>query len=216
MTRAGGFALMRAIDALDASMVARELNGASAGLVNMTDVRGRTPLMGAARRGATDVARALLDAGADASMIDIAGRSAMPVAAASGAVGVVSLLAASGVDVDFKDNSGSTALMEAAGGGHAAVVTALLEADADKAGAWFRSPLMIGSYNGMLEAVDALLAGGADPNLHGKNNDTVLIAAVAGGHPMILSSLLTAGARVNEQRVDGATALGKASLAGVR
>ncbi len=58
-----------------------------------------------------------------------------------------------------------------------------------------RTALMLATLHGRREAVDALLAAGADPNTADVEGTTPLQAAVAGGQPEIIAALRRAGGR---------------------
>ena len=56
------------------------------------------------------------------------------------------------------------------------------------------SPLMLAAYSGHIEAVDLLIARGADPNTKDLFGNTVLMGAAFKGHLAIVMRLLAAGA----------------------
>lgn len=210
-----GLKLMRAIESSDAQMVRLVLNGAPEGLVNKEDSNGRTPLMSAARVGAAEVAKVLLDAGADASLMDSSsGRCALTLAAGCGGDDVVSCLIGSGFDVDFLDNARETALMVAARGSMVGVMDLLIAGGADVNGkssfGW--TPLMYVARFGSLEALDLLLSRGEDANMANAAGETAL--ALAAGRPWSGASgvvrLLESGASINWQDAEGSTALHQA------
>ena len=99
---------------------------------------GFTPLTLAATYGQTEVARALLDAGADPSTPAQNPTRTAPIHGASGhihaktALELVELLIERGANVNAEQAGGFTALHRAAGRGHAAVVKRLLDAGADR------------------------------------------------------------------------------------
>lgn len=139
--------------------------------VNVADIDGATPLLLAAtsgnEKGKADVAKTLLNAGADSSKLDSSGQSALHLAAWNGSVGVVSALINRSVDLNLKTNSGYTPLHAAAWNGHHSVVGRLLKAGAkpnavDSDG-W--TPLHKAAYRGHVKAVEALLANGADKSI---------------------------------------------------
>lgn len=98
------------------------------------DMRGRTPLSYAAKRGHMAVAKLLLErADIDINRTDSKGNGPLSYAAVEGHVAIVRLmLAKDGVDVNSKNRQGDTPLSYAAGGGHVTLVKLLLErADID-------------------------------------------------------------------------------------
>jgi ankyrin repeat protein len=60
-----------------------------------------------------------------------------------------------------------------------------------------RTALMLAVLHGHAEAVDALLAHGADPNAADAHGTTPLEAAVAGNQPAVAAALRRAGARAH-------------------
>jgi ankyrin repeat protein len=100
--------------------------------VNQPAINGVTPLMAAAFEGNTDVARVMLDKGADTAALDRLQKNAMTYAAGEGRTDVVRLLIASGVDPNAVYRNDLTALMWAAGNGHTETVEALLAAGAKR------------------------------------------------------------------------------------
>ncbi len=97
-----------------------------------TRLGGYTPLHLAARNGGTDVARVLLDGGADPNRFTTTGVTAAHFAADADAADVIRLLAARGANVDARDTfSERTPLMFAAVKNATRAVTALIEAGAD-------------------------------------------------------------------------------------
>ena len=89
-------------------------------------------MVGAARKGHTQVVEALLRLGCDPNARDPAYGSTALVEAARGHGGVVSaLLKHGGAELDAVDNDGRTALMHAVANGRAAIAAQLVEAGAD-------------------------------------------------------------------------------------
>jgi ankyrin repeat protein len=70
---------------------------------------GWTPLMTAACYGRVEIARILIEAGADKNARDKAGKTPLIIAAEFGSVGIVDLLVQSGAKIDAKDSKGCTA-----------------------------------------------------------------------------------------------------------
>ena len=104
---------------------------------------GQPLVVGAARKGHTQVVEALLRLGCDPNARDPAYGSTALVEAARGHGGVVSaLLKHGGAELDAVDNDGRTALMHAVANGRAAIAAQLVEAGADATlratGGWAR------------------------------------------------------------------------------
>ncbi|MEM7415220.1 MAG: ankyrin repeat domain-containing protein [Gemmatimonadota bacterium] len=110
------------------------LVGAGAHTAALTRIGEYTPLHLAARSGAADVARVLLEYDADPSVRTGTGVTALHYAAGAGATGVIDLLIEAGADVEAPESAWfQTPLMFAAANGHATAASALLEAGADPA-----------------------------------------------------------------------------------
>ena len=106
--------LMRTLEALGTEEAAeiRECIRQNAG--NLNPRSGFTPLMLAATKNATDVAKLLIKAGADVNAKDEDDRSALIYAADDNAIELAQLLIKSGADMNAKDRYDRTALMKAA------------------------------------------------------------------------------------------------------
>ena len=91
-------------------------------------------VMYAAKQGHVEVARALLDGGANKNWQDgvTSEKTALMHASARGHIEMVRLLLEAGVKMNLKDAEGKTALMHAAGNGQGEIVHLLLEAGADR------------------------------------------------------------------------------------
>jgi ankyrin repeat protein len=174
---------------------------------------GWTPLMYAARDGATEAARTLAEGGADLNVVDAEGATALLRAITNSHYDTAAVLIEAGVNPNLADTAGMAALYAATdmsslgevygrpprrvNDRHTAVdvITLLLEHGADP-NARLKSPLLTRAHtpgdpvlgegatplmraakNGDYQAMDALLAHGADINLKVKNNSTVLMYA---------------------------------------
>ncbi|WP_419860357.1 ankyrin repeat domain-containing protein [Candidatus Palauibacter sp.] len=139
--------------------------------VNAPQGDGMTALHWAARAANTDLARLLLEAGAE---VDAATRigayTPLHLASEVGGSEVVGLLLEAGAEqtATTADVGGATPLHLAGGAGEADAVRLLLEhgGDADvREARWGQTPLMYAAARGREAAVRALLEGGADPAL---------------------------------------------------
>ena len=190
--------------------------GAAADAANRYGVE---PLSLAASRG-TVIGR-LLAAGADPNTALPGGETALMSAARTGSVRAVEALLAAGADVKAAEETrGQTALMWAAGEGHADVGRLLLAAGADLdarshspaagaaaagAGTYTRriaridafTPLLFAVRAGRMEAVQALLAAGAEANETASDGTSALVIAAANAHWELGARLLDAGADPN-------------------
>ena len=189
--------------------------------VDATNRYGVTPLALAAERGFGAVVERLLAAGADPNTTRGGGETVLMSAARAGNAQSVSALIAAGADVNAAEQTrGQTALMWAAGEGHADVIGALLAAGADLharshgpaaaeaasgTGTYTRrvqrmdqfTPLLFAVRAGRLEAVEALLDGGADVNETAPDGTGALVIAAANAHWELAAFLLEAGADPN-------------------
>ena len=82
-----------------------------------------------------------------------------------------------------------------------------LQADIDKPLGNGTTPLMYAARTGELEAVQALLARGADPALMNADHNGALWFACFADSPPCVTALVGAGAPLDSQNVNGATAL---------
>jgi ankyrin repeat protein len=110
-------------------------------------------------------------------------------------------------------------VFEAAALGRIDALEKTLDAGAAAAGAWAAdgfTALHLAAYFGQQEAVDALLAAGADADAQARNDSRVrpIHSAVAGPAPMIAEALLAAGADPNVRQEGGWTALHAAAMRG--
>lgn len=128
---------------------------------------GVTPLFIAATRGQSEIARILLNQGANVSAVSEYGLSALALAAHEGHLGVTRVLIEAGahLEVTSLDIMGSTPLHLAAEGGHSEVIAALIEANAnpDSRRNDGSTPIYLAARGGHPYAVRALLCGKADP-----------------------------------------------------
>ena len=180
--------------------------------VNAKSKTGRTPLMLAALHNGSDrVVDLLLAKGADAKAVDNRGLTFLGAASAACNPHQVRIAVAKGLDVNAKDALGFTPLMNAAGNGDLESVRILIENGADVNAVSAKDPirvlngpidlgyytaLMLGSFYGPPEIVDALFRAGAKVDLRDIRGRTALHYAVSteAQNPRIVSLLLKAGA----------------------
>lgn len=118
-----------------------------------------------------------------------------------------------GLDVNSVDQAGNTLLHIASRSGNTALISGLLK---EKANPNARNhvgdtPLMLAAYNGKIDALDALLAGGARINLPGW---TALHYAVFADRTEAVAELLQKGADVNARAPNKQTPLMLAAKSG--
>jgi ankyrin repeat protein len=96
------------------------------------DNRGWTPLHVAAYYGKVEIAKMLIDAGADVDVQDEWGKTSLHVVAIYGNVEIARMLIDAGADVDVQDEDGWTALHWSTGRGDIEIAKVLLDAGARK------------------------------------------------------------------------------------
>lgn len=154
----------------------------SAGMSPDEGYTGLPPLMEATRRGHSDIALILIEAGAEVDSKDTYGVTAMMFAAICGSDKVIERLIDEGADVNAKDLDGRTVLIEA------------LTTENDIP----------------ISAIRSIVEAGADPNIRIDGGVTPLMLA-ATGDPDALRMLIDAGAEVNARDRRGTTALMRAA-----
>jgi ankyrin repeat protein len=152
-----------------------------AGMSPDAEENGRTALIEAARRGHSDLALILIDAGADVNAKDTYGVSSLMFAAITGSGEVIVKLLEKSADVNVRDQDGRTALIEA------------LTTENDLPD----------------EMIKALIDASADVNRAIYNGITPVMLA-ADGSPQILRMIIAAGADVQAKDEEGKTALMRA------
>ena len=151
-----------------------------------------------AEKRTTDVAEALIAAGADPNTTDGMGKTPLHVAA-SLTPEVVEVLLAAGADPNARNNDGQTPLHDAQP--EAAEVLLAAGADPNARNNDGQTPL----HDAQPEAAEALLAAGADPNARNNDGQTPLHAALR--KPEVLEVLLAGGANSNARNGEGDTPL---------
>ena len=164
-----------------------------------------------------DLVRLLIQSGADISIksSELLWTALMVAAAYRGHTSIVQYLLDEGAPVNTQDVNGVTSLILASELGHSEVVRVLINYGADVnilAKDTNFTALMFASNHQRTVCVDLLLAGGADPNLCGREHSPLIAACITDrGQPMdptIIDKLLSAGANPNTQTAKhGNTAL---------
>ncbi|WP_405062307.1 ankyrin repeat domain-containing protein [Kribbella sp. NBC_01505] len=175
--------------------------------IDRPNAEGQSPLGVAVAAGCNDAARSLLDGGADINWAAQDGLTALHLAAASG-YGLAELIRA-GAAVSGRSADGCTPLMYAGSAESVAVLLAA-GADVDDHDAYGLTALMFAAARDYPDVVEALLRSSADPSAGADLGWTSLHYAVAANGPntqVIVSSLLRAGADIDEEIDDGGTAL---------
>ncbi len=161
------------------------------------DPQGVTPLMIAAQRGYSRVARILLEKGANVSVKADRDFTALHCCCQGGHVEVVKLLVeAGGSDLEARDRSSCTPLFVAATRGHWQIVRVLIEAGANPNASQScgSTPLFNAAYSGHLAAVRVLILGNADPRLGKKTSpletSRPVDVAAQNGHSEVVRELI--------------------------
>jgi ankyrin repeat protein/L-ascorbate metabolism protein UlaG (beta-lactamase superfamily) len=149
--------------------------------------------------GNVEIAKLLLDAGAEIDAGDSDNSTALGVAAMRQHADMVTLLIERGADVNHRDRKADCPLSFAVYGRDEAIVQQLLDAGADL---WYRSPhgetlLHIAAGRGLPEFTKHLLDNGADVNAVADGGGLPIANAAGGGHAEIVRMLIERGASVN-------------------
>lgn len=156
-----------------------------------------TALMVTVYDGHTEVARLLIDAGAQVDAADSTGTTALMLAAWRGHAEYARLLIDAGADVDSKCDSGDTALYVAALCGHPEIVSLLVTAGANVNARTTEgdTALMAAAHRGNTEIVRLLIEAGADVNAFNVQGQTALVLASDSGNNELVRMLKQAGAK---------------------
>jgi ankyrin repeat protein len=175
-----------------------------------------TPLHAASAFGHVEVARALIDHGADVTARAIDGHTPLHEASGKGHIDVVRFLVEHGADVTARNKHGNTPLHMASMNGYLDLSRFLIEQGTDPtvrndAGL---TPLFFVSTSGYLELARLLVEHGADVSARAKDGRTPLHEASAFGHLELVRILAELGADMNACAEDGRTPLHFASSYG--
>jgi ankyrin repeat protein len=185
--------------------------------VNATQPDGATALHWAAERDASEIADALLKAGARPSEANDYGVTPIALAAANGSARMIERLLNAGVDVNTALPTGETTLMTAARTGTLDAVRLLLawgaNVDAQER-VKGQTALHWAIWQGHTDVVHALVEAGASTTLASHSGFTPLLFAVREGNIDAVQLLSSKGASVNETAHDGASALHVAVVRG--
>lgn len=219
-TADGSSALFWAVERDDRDIVRLLLRaGASAKTVNRYGVQ---PISLAAVNGSAPMLEMLLEAGANPNASLPEGETTLMTASRAGNPDAVQLLLSKGADVSARDGyRGQTALMWAAARNNADAVRVLVRGGADvkartnrpvstgggrrsESGNTFAAPaptgftpLLFAVRAGAIQAVDALLQNGADPNDVLSDGESAVVVALANAHWQLADMLLDRGADPN-------------------
>lgn len=160
----------------------------------------------------TELARTLLQQGADVNAKDQGDATALMVASQLGCDSLVTLLLAAGADVNAQQDEGATALMFASKCGHATIAKKLIKAGADVNAKTKRGTTALASAiaKGHIPLVKILIKAGAQINAHTDQTATPLIIASVNGRMSIVQLLLKKGADITLKNKYGKTAYERA------
>jgi len=172
-----------------------------------------TPLSVASRRGYSEVARVLLEHGADTETRDNDTFSPLERSSNNGHVQVVRVLLENHADVNFLDENNLTALHFASSSGQVAVARVLLGNGADPNAKTTdnETPLHLADNEGVTRI---LLEYGADPNARDSHNQTPLHRALERNRAEVARVLLENGGDANARDAENRTPLHVASKRG--
>ncbi len=179
--------------------------------VKTPDRLGKYPIHTAADEGNVEIAKLLLEAGADVNVGDKAGQTPLIIAAEKSNLDMVKALLDAKADVKATDHIGGTALLWAAGRAkNPEVLTVLIDAGSDvnvkDTNGW--TPLHWAAAIGDPKNVELLISKKVDVNIPDQlSKDTPLMRAVRTGNVESVRAILGAGADVNAVNRLGATAL---------
>ena len=167
--------------------------------VNKAQADGMTALHWATHHDNLDLAKKLLERGANAAAENRYGFTPLYLACINGNGYLVDALLDSGADPNTSVRGGETVLMAAARTGKVAAVEALLTAGADfdareRNG---QTAMMWAAHEGHLEVVEALLDGGADFQTPLDSGYTPFFFAIREGHRELVDLFIAAGANPN-------------------
>jgi ankyrin repeat protein len=184
--------------------------------VNAKDSWGNTPLTIATKTGQYEMAKLLLNKGADVNARGGEYGNALQAASLGGHEQVVKLLLDKGSDVNARGGVYGNALQAASDRGHEQVVKMLLDkgADVNARDGDFGNALYAASAEGHEQVVKMLLDKGTNVNAQGGHFGNALQAASAEGHEQVVKMLLDKGTNVNAQGGHFGNALQAASAEG--
>ncbi len=161
---------------------------ASGTQLDATDADGWPLLVIAAKYGAVDVLKVLIDAGASVHQTNTEGATGLYFAAKYDQLDVAQMLIQKKADLDLMThNSRRTALFMAAKANHLEIAAMLIEAGAevDLQDSWGQTPLLCAIKGEYVEMTSLLLKSGADPQLVGRSGISPLAFARSGNNELI-------------------------------
>lgn len=171
---------------------------------------GSTPLLVAARAGSIEIAKSLLDAGADLGAGDNENSNALHLAAVGGKQDMIDFLLAGGIDINSADVNGMTAILFAVAYNHADLVPYLVSKGAriDCKTTGGTTLMHQAAYRGNLDLIKYLVSE-KQPVNPGRDQwgNTPLVAAASRGRKEVVAYFLENGADPNETSGEGQSVL---------
>ncbi|PSN53619.1 hypothetical protein C0J52_00903 [Blattella germanica] len=182
--------------------------------LSASDENNRTPLHLAAKNNHVDIARALLNAGADPEGKDDRKNTALHLAAESAEPEMIKLLVSSGSKLESRNEAGETPLYVAARVGNLEAVRQLVKFNSNVIVRTGNTPLHIAALHGHLDVCEALLDASAGVRLSTSERQTPLHLAALAGHLPVVQLLLERGADAKARNMRGRTPAGVAARKG--
>ncbi len=175
--------------------------------------RGQVPLYFAANSNSVEVAKLLIDQGADVSVRDNKGRTPIHSAAVQNSVEVAKLLIDQGADVSIRDYRGRTPIHSAAVQNSVEVAKLLIDQGADfsvtdKDG---RTPMHSAAWQNSVEVAKLLIDHGANVNARDKKGRTPMHRAAWQNSVEVAKLLIVQGADVSPRQKVGYTPMHRAA-----
>lgn len=183
--------------------------------VNLVGVRYHSSLYLASESGNLAIVDELVRAGATVDLDDnILKYTALMIAAEKGQDVVVEYLIRHGSNINHMNDEGFTALTVSARSSQTKTLYKLVSHGADVNKGNKRYAISYASHHGLADAVDLLIAKGANVNFRSLFDNTALHQAVVNDNVRIAAALLRAGAFINAVNIDNSTPIMWAAAAG--
>ena len=169
-----------------------------------------TPFFFAAARGYKEIAKLLLQNGANVNArVKLHQFTVLHAACMKGHIEIVKLLLQNGADINAKDNDKWTPLHWVAKNGNLEIAKLILQygADLNVKDQYQDTPLLLAVLKGNNEMVELLIQNGADVDVRNEDGNTPLHYAAASGHFRIVENLVKHGAKRDLKDNQGRTPL---------